>query len=158
VARGFWLFKSEPDSFSINDLISSDEQTTPWDGVRNYQARNLLRDEVQPGDGVLFYHSSVSPPGIVGICSIVRGGYPDPSARDPRSEYYDPKSSDQNPIWYAVDVQFERKFEEMLSLTAIKQTSGLENMMVTRRGARLSIQPVTPSEWNIILNLVGGEK
>ena len=153
MARKYWLFKTEPDSFSIDDLINSTDQTTAWDGVRNYQARNLLRDEVQPGDGVLFYHSSVSPPGVAGICTVVRRGYPDKTARDPESDYYDPKSSPDEPRWIAVDVRFEKEFTTPVTLEEMRETAGLEKMMLLQRGSRLSIQPVTPEEWKIIQRL-----
>ena len=154
--RRYWLFKSEPGSFSIDDLAAEPEQTTVWDGVRNYQARNYLRDEVSVGDGVLFYHSNTDPPGIVGFCRVVRAGYPDPTAFDPRSKYFDPRSSPDRPRWYAVDVRLERRLAEMIPLARLKITPGLEDMLVCKRGTRLSIQPVADKEWRIITELARG--
>lgn len=151
--KKYWLFKSEPESFSIDDLAKAPKQTASWDGVRNYRARNILRDEVQNGDELFFHHSSTNPPGIVGVCSVVKAGYPDFSALDPQSEYFDPKHSKDNPKWYTVDVMFIRKFANMISLTKLKETNGLERMMVCQRGARLSIQPVTFAEWSIVNQL-----
>lgn len=148
----YWLFKSEPDTFSIDDLKNRPKQTEPWDGVRNYQARNMLRDQVQLGDLVFFYHSNCKPPGIVGVMKVVKAGYPDSSAQDPNSSFYDPKSTLENPIWYRVDVQFVEKFSSMISLDEIKQNSRLKNMYIVRKGSRLSITPVTKEEWNTIIS------
>ena len=153
MAKGYWLFKSEPESFSIQDLADSPDQTTCWEGVRNYQARNLLRDEVKVGDGVLFYYSSVTPMGVVGVCEVVKAGYPDATARNPESIYYDPKASPENPRWYAVDVKLRKQFAGVITLAVLKTTPSLEEMMVCRQGARLSIQPVTPAQWQIVLRL-----
>ncbi|MBX9692209.1 MAG: EVE domain-containing protein [Cyanobacteria bacterium] len=150
---GYWLFKSEPDVFSIDDLKAN--KTTFWEGVRNYQARNLLRDTIQKGDLVLYYHSNAEPSGVAGIARVCKTGYPDHTAFDPRAHYYDEKSDPDNPTWYMVDVEFVDKFDELISLHKLKETPGLEDMMVTKRGARLSIQPVTKDEWNIILKLAG---
>lgn len=149
----YWLFKSEPEEFSIDDLAASPGQIAPWTGVRNYQARNLLRDSIREGDHVFFYHSSTKLTGIAGTCHVVREAYSDPTALDPRSDYFDPKATAANPIWCAVDVRLEMKFGELIPLSTLKVTPGLENMMVCQRGARLSIQPVTKSEWEIILSL-----
>ncbi len=149
----FWLFKSEPDEFSIDHLANSQNQAASWTGVRNYMARNLLRDNIKVGDQVFFYHSSTELKGIAGICSVVKGAYPDPTALDPKDDYYDPKASAANPIWCAVDVQLVKKFGAVIPLATLKQTPGLEEMMVCQRGARLSIQPVKPTEWKIILKL-----
>lgn len=154
MARQHWLFKSEPSDFSIDDLERRPNQTAHWDGVRNYQARNLLRDDIKKGDGVLFYHSSTNPTGIVGVCEVARSGYPDHTARDKSSGHYDPRSTEDKPIWYMVDVKLVRKLPEIITLAALKETPGLDNMMVTRRGARLSIQPVTPDEWKIIDKMI----
>lgn len=151
--KRYWLFKNEPDCFSIDDLAKAPGQTTGWEGVRNYQARNFLRDDVQSGDEVFFYHSNVTPAGIVGICTVVRVGYPDLTALDPESQYHDPKSTAAEPRWYMVDVKLKRKFPDMIPLPTLKKTPGLENMMVTQKGSRLSIQPVTPEEWKIITGL-----
>ncbi len=148
--RRYWLFKSEPDCFSIDHLKSSPAQTAPWDGVRNFQARNLLRDDVQLNDRVLFYNSSTKPLGIAGTCVVVRAAYPDHTAWDPKSDHFDPRASKVNPIWYMVDVKFESKLNEILPLQVLKETPGLENMVLCSRGSRLSIQPVTPDEWRIV--------
>ena len=151
--RNYWLFKSEPISYSFSDLFNEEDQTAEWDGVRNYQARNLLRDTIKPGDGILFYHSSSDPLGIVGIAEVMRGGYPDYTSWDSRSDHFDPKSSPENPIWYMVDIKAKEWFPKLVSRDALKFTPGLENMMLLRRGARLSIQPVTSEEWGIILSI-----
>lgn len=151
--KKYWLFKSEPEIFSIDDLARSSHQTTSWEGVRNYRARNILRDEVKSGDEVLFHHSSTDLIGIAGTCVVVREGYSDPSAMNPKSEYYDAKHTQEVPRWFAVDVKLVEKFSKIVPLTELKETPGLENMMVTQRGARLSIQPVTPQEWSIVLSL-----
>jgi len=151
--KKYWLFKSEPESFSIADLAKAPNQTTSWEGVRNYRARNILRDEIKVGDEVFFHHSSTNPPGIVGVCSIVKAGYPDSLALNPQSEYFDPADAKDNPRWYTVDVKLMRKFSKMISLTTLKETKGLEKMMVCQRGARLSIQPVTFDEWRIVNRL-----
>ncbi len=154
MAKRYWLFKSEPDSFSIDDLMKSPGQTTSWDGVRNYQARNFLRDDVRVGDDVLFYHSNSRPSGVAGTCRVVRAGYPDPSAFNPDSPYYVPNSNSRNPVWYAVDVEFVMKLSQILPLALLNETPGLENMIVTRKGSRLSIQPVTPAEWKTVRQLI----
>lgn len=151
VTVSYWLFKSEPDCFSIDDLAKSPKQTATWDGVRNYRARNILRDEVKLADAVFFYYSSSDPLGIAGICSVVREGYPDATAWNPKSEHYDPKSSRQKPVWYTVDLKFVRKFKQLVTLAELKSLPALQNMMVTQRGARLSIQPVTVGEWQAII-------
>lgn len=150
--KNCWLFKSEPGCYSIDDLQR--DGTTHWDGVRNYQARNMLRDDIRRGDRVLFYHSSTKPPGIAGLAEVVRAGYPDHTARDPDSEHFDPKATEENPIWYMVDVDFVGKLPELIPLPDLKQEPGLENMMVTQRGSRLSIQPVTPDEWKVIQRMI----
>ncbi len=151
--KRYWLFKNEPDCFSIDDLENAPGQTTGWEGVRNYQARNFLRDEVKKGDEVLFYHSNVSPPGVVGVCKVVRDGYPDPTALNPTSQYYDPKSASDRPRWYMVDVKLTKKLVRIIPLSTLKQTPGLENMMVTQKGSRLSIQPVAAEEWAVVMAL-----
>lgn len=155
MARRYWLFKSEPDAFGWEHLIASPNQTTHWDGVRNYQARNLLRDEIQEGDLGFFYHSRTNPPHIVGTVEITRGGYPDPTQHDPDTKYYDPKSKPEDPRWFVVDVKAGERLARTISLAELKDTPGLEEMMVTRKGARLSVQPVTPEEWAIVLELAG---
>lgn len=148
--KKYWLFKTEAGCFSIDDLASRPNQTEPWDGVRNYQARNMLRDEIKKGDEVFFYHSSSKPTGIAGICTIVKSGYPDHTALDPKEMHYDPKATKDNPIWYMVDVKFKKKFKEIVTIQELKQIPGLEGMVVNQRGSRLSIQPVTKEEWQII--------
>lgn len=151
MARRYWLLKSEPDCFSIDHLRKSPDQTASWDGVRNYQARNYLRDEIKAGDGVLFYYSGPPEPGVAGIAEVVRGGYPDHTARDPEGMHFDPKATEGNPIWYTVDVRFKEKFAAVIPLRALKEMPGLEGMEVTRRGSRLSVQPVRKEEWDIVL-------
>ena len=151
----YWLFKSEPGSFSFDDLRNSPDRTTGWDGVRNYQARNFLRDAIKTGDGVLFYHSNAEPPCIAGIARVVREGHPDPSAFDPESKYYDPKSKPENPQWFQVSIQAVEPVDPPLDLPRLRTIPGLENMELLRKGSRLSVQPVTPSEWKAILKLAG---
>jgi len=151
----YWLMKSEPHVFSIDDLIHSPKKTAGWEGVRNYQARNMLRDDMKKGDLVFFYHSSCTPPGIVGTAEIVREGYPDESAFDPRSAYYDPKSSPDNPRWFQVDIKFLQKFEEPFTISELRTHPQLSEMIVLRKGNRLSITPVAKKEWDFILKLVG---
>lgn len=149
--KNYWLLKSEPDCYSIDDLQR--DGTTFWSGVRNYQARNFMRDEMKPGDGVLFYHSSAEPPGVAGIAEIAREGYADKTALDPKDDHYDPKATAENPIWMMVDVRFVKKFKELIPLTELKETPGLEKMAVIQRGQRLSVQPVTEEEWKIVTKM-----
>ncbi len=149
----YWLFKSEPDAFSIDDLKAMKGKKDHWDGIRNYQARNLMRDEMKKGDLGFFYHSSCKVPGIVGIVEIVREAYPDYTALDPESKYYDPKSSADEPRWVMVDVKFKQKFDEVLSLTALREVDALSDMVLLRKGSRLSIQPVSEAHWQTILEL-----
>ena len=149
----YWLFKSDPEVFSWEDLANSPKQTTYWDGVRNYQARNLLRDEVQTGDLVLFYHSQVKPPAVMGTARVVTSGYPDFTAQDPDSGHFDPKATRDKPIWYMVDIQLEQAFRRAVPLNELRRTSGLENMELLRKGSRLSVQPVRPEEFEIITRL-----
>lgn len=151
----YWLMKSEPSVFSIDDLQSRPGQTEHWDGVRNYQARNMMRDDMRQGDQVLFYHSNCQPPGIVGIAEIAREAYPDFTAGDPHSPYYDPKSTPEQPRWYMVDVCFMRKFQRIITLDELKRQPGLEEMPLLRRGNRLSIMPVSAQQWQLILALEG---
>lgn len=151
MANRFWLFKSEPEVFSIDDLEKADEQITHWDGVRNYQARNYLRDEIKPGDQVLFYHSNCEPPSVVGICEVVRRGYPDFTAFDPNDPHYDPKSKENEPTWFMVDIQLKKKFKQPLSLEEIRQNPKLATMKLVQRGNRLSVMEVTREEWNEIV-------
>lgn len=151
----YWLFKSEPDCFSIDDLMRRRHQTEHWDGVRNYQARNMLRDEIKPGDLGFFYHSSCTPPGIAGIIEVVKEGYPDFTAWDIHSDHFDPKSTPENPRWYMVDLKFIEKFPRLITLDEIKHHSALKNMLITRKGNRLSITPVSQGEWQKIVFLAG---
>lgn len=148
--RSYWLMKSEPDVFSIQDLAASG--ATGWDGVRNYQARNYLRDGMKVGDGVLFYHSSTHPSGISGIAEVVRGGYPDDTAFDTEDVHYDPKSDPAHPTWYRVDVKFMKAFSSVIPIQTLRKTPGLQGMVLFRNG-RLSVQPVSKKEWGIILRL-----
>ncbi len=150
----YWLFKSEPETFSIDHLMQTPKQTEPWDGIRNYQVRNLLRDQIQLGDQAFFYHSNCTPPGIVGIMEIVKTAYPDLSARNPASAYYDPKATSDNPRWYTVDVHFLKKFPRIITLQEIKQHPALQNMPLARKGNRLSITPITQEEWQILLTRI----
>ena len=149
----YWLFKSEPGSFSVDDLAAAPKKTTHWEGVRNFQARNFLRDDVARGDLVFFYHSNARPSGIAGICEVTRAGYPDHTAVDPDSKYFDPRAAKDNPIWYMVDVRLRQRFSEVIPLEKLKRMPGLETMMVCRRGSRLSIQPVAADEWQVIVKL-----
>jgi predicted RNA-binding protein with PUA-like domain len=148
-----WLMKSEPGVFGIDDLARRPQQTEPWDGVRNYQARNLMRDEMQVGDPAFFYHSSCQEPGIVGIMEVVRAGYPDDTAFDPHSPYFDPKGDPAAPRWYRVDVALVRKLRRTIPLTELKQYPQLAGMALLRRGSRLSVMPVAEAEWQFILGL-----
>ncbi len=147
----YWLFKSEPETFSIDALIKSTKQTTHWEGVRNYQVRNMLRDDMKKGDLAFFYHSNCTPPGITGVIEIVSTGYPDDSAWNSKSKYFDPKSTPEKPLWYMVDVKFIKKFDRMITLEELKVCPGLQTMQVARKGNRLSITLVTKDEWKVIL-------
>ena len=152
-ARRYWLFKSEPNVFSIDDLASAPKKTTYWEGVRNYQARNLLRDDIQKGDRVLFYHSRIKPMGVAGIAEVTRAGYPDPEQFDAKSKYHDAKSDPDNPRWYCVDIKFVEQFDDVVTLETLKATKSLAKMMVVQRGARLSIQPVRKAEFDAVYRL-----
>ncbi len=150
-----WLMKSEPDVFGIDHLAARPGQTEPWDGVRNYQARNMLRDQMQVGDMVFFYHSNCAEPGVVGIMEVTRAGYPDHTAFDPEAQYYDPKSDPENPRWYMVDVRYVRHLKRNIPLAELKQYADgpLQGLPLVRKGNRLSIMPVTPEQWEFILAL-----
>lgn len=150
-----WLLKTEPESFSIDDLAASPDRTTCWDGVRNYQARNFLRDDFRVGDRVLFYHSNASPPAVMGVAEVVGEAYPDPTALDPRHHHYDPGATVENPRWVMVDVRLIEKFTRPVSLDELRQQPGLAKMELLRRGSRLSVQPVTPEEYVIIVRMGG---
>lgn len=157
-ALAYWLFKSEPGCFSFADLAASPGGTTGWDGVRNYQARNLLRDAVRVGDGVLFYHSggdSAGPPSLAGVAEVVEAGHPDPTAFDPSAEHRDPKSDPSRPTWYQVAIRAVRPIDPPLSLASLRSVPGLEGMELLKKGSRLSIQPVSPAEWAVIMGLAG---
>ena len=154
----YWLLKSEPDAFGIEDLKARRDQTEPWDGVRNYQARNMMRDEMQVGDLGFFYHSNVKEPGVVGVIEIASAGYPDPTAFDPDSKYYDPKSDPNNPRWYLVDVRYVRDLKRIISLSELKDYAddALAGFPLLRKGNRLSIMPITDQQWEFILSLEDG--
>lgn len=147
----YWLMKSEPDVFGIDDLAKAPRRTACWDGVRNYQARNMLRDEMRKGDLAFFYHSNCPEPGIVGIMEIARAGYPDHTAFDPEDPHYDPKSDPDNPRWYMVDVRFRERFPRTVTLAEMRAIPALSGMQVLRKGNRLSITPVTRREWDAIV-------
>ena len=150
--RRYWLFKSEPTAYSFSDLMNEPDQTAEWDGVRNYQARNFLRDEVAEGDGVLFYHSSTKPTAVVGTAVVLRSGYPDHTAWDPDSEHPDPKSSPVKPIWYMVDIKGEAELPRLVTLAEIRANPDLQNISLLTR-PRISIHPITKEEWDIILKM-----
>ena len=147
----YWLMKCEPDAYTIDDL-ARDGQTS-WEGVRNFQARNFMRDQMQVGDGVLFYASNADPSGVTGLAEVCRAGYPDPSAWNKSSHYYDEKSRKDAPTWFMVDIKFVGRFAEVVPLETLKATAGLEKMMVTQKGSRLSVQPVTQAEFDIVVKL-----
>lgn len=151
--KQYWLMKSEPGEYSIDDLKKY--KTTGWDGVRNYQARNFMRDQMRMGDGVFFYHSNAKPGavGIAGQAKVCKAAYPDDTAWDPEDKHFDPKSSPENPIWFRVDVRFVKKSREIITLQQLKATPGLEKMVVTQKGSRLSVQPVSSEEWDLILKM-----
>jgi predicted RNA-binding protein with PUA-like domain len=146
-----WLMKCEPSAYTIDDLER--DRTTTWEGVRNYQARNFLRDEMQIGDPVLFYASNADPSGVTGLARIARAGYPDAFAWKKGHKYFDPASTPDKPLWYLVDIAFVERFPEVVPLETLKRTKGLEKMMVTQKGSRLSVQPVTRAEYDIVVRL-----
>jgi predicted RNA-binding protein with PUA-like domain len=146
----YWLMKSEPDVFGIDDLVRAPRRTSPWEGVRNYQARNFMRDDMRVGDGVLFYHSSCPEPGIAGIAEVASAAYPDASQFDPKSPYHDPKSKRDDPRWMLVDVKLVRK-TRLMPLEEMRAVSALAGMVTLRRGNRLSITPVTAAEWKAVI-------
>lgn len=149
----YWLLKSEPDVFGIDHLKRQPNKTDHWDGVRNYQARNMMRDQMKKGDLAFFYHSNCDQPGIVGIITIHKEGYPDHTAFDSKQKYYDPKSDPENPRWFMVDVRYKRKLKRVLTLSELKSYQELQQMPLVRKGNRLSIMPVTKQEWDFILSL-----
>lgn len=148
----YWLMKSEPDVFGIDDLKTMPKKTEHWDGVRNYQARNFMKS-MKKGDLVFFYHSNCTPPGIVGIAEVVKEAYPDFTAWNPESKYYDPKSPEDKPRWFMVDVKFKEKFKTIISLDELKQSPALSNMRLVQKGNRLSVMPVEPDEWDVIMGM-----
>ena len=156
MARRYWLMKCEPAAYTIDDLARDGQ--TGWEGVRNYQARNFMRDDMQAGDGVLFYASNAEPSGVTGLARIARGGYPDPFAFEKGHKYFDADSDRSAPTWYTVDIAFEEKFPETVALETLKNTPGLEQMVVTKKGSRLSIQPVTKAEFDIVVRLGRGRR
>jgi predicted RNA-binding protein with PUA-like domain len=149
----YWLMKTEPSVFSWEDLKAAPEQTTHWEGVRNYQARNFMRDQMKLGDLVFFYHSVVKPQAIAGIAKVIKTAYPDHFALDAASKYFDPKSTSSNPIWVMVDIQAVEDFVPPITLDELKQVKGLADMMLLQKGCRLSVQPVTLQEWELITKL-----
>jgi predicted RNA-binding protein with PUA-like domain len=151
----YWLMKTEPESFSIDDLAAAKGGTTAWDGVRNYQARNMMRDQMRAGDRVLVYHSSCAVPGVAGIAEVVREGYPDTTAFDRKHHHYDPESDPQNPRWFVVDVKFERRLKRVIPLDELREHAAkeLKSMVLLRPGNRLSVMPVDPRQFRFILAL-----
>lgn len=150
-AKRYWLMKCEPEAYTIDDLER--DGTATWEGVRNFQARNSLRDDLKVGDPVLFYASNAEPSGVTGLAEVSRAGYPDPYAFQAGHKYFDPKSDPENPTWYMVDIRFVEKFPEIVPLAVLKETRGLAKMMVTQKGSRLSVQPVTKKELEIVTKL-----
>jgi predicted RNA-binding protein with PUA-like domain len=157
VALRYWLMKSEPDEFSIDDLVRAPKQTTAWFGVRNYQARNFMRDGMKPGDRAFFYHSSCPEPGIAGVVEVSAPAHPDPTQFDPKSDYYDAKSTREAPRWMCVDVKLVEK-TRLVPLAELREHPALADMVILRRGNRLSITPVTPGEWKAVVKLAGARK
>lgn len=151
----YWLFKSEPEAYSFADLMGETGRTTGWDGVRNYQARNFLRDAIKRGDGVLFYHSGIDSPAIVGIAEVVREGHPDPTAFDPEAYHHDPKSKPDAPTWFQVSIKGVRAVDPPLALARLREVPELAGMELLRKGSRLSVQPVSEAEWKTIMRLAG---
>lgn len=152
MAASYWLVKSEPSSFSLDDLKKSKDQTTYWDGVRNYQARNYLR-AMKKGDKVLFYHSNSDPLAVFGVCEVVKEAYPDFTAFDPEDKHYDPKSKENEPTWYMVDLKFSKEFKHPVTTEDMKESKMLQDMQLLKRGNRLSVMPVTKEEFETIVNL-----
>ena len=151
MATKYWLMKSEPNAYSIDDLVK--DKKTHWDGVRNYQARNFMRDDMKKGDKVLFYHSNANPTAVVGICEVIKEGYPDFTAFDPEEKHFDPKSKDDNPTWIMVDIKIDNKLARPVTLEEIKENPKLQNMRLVQRGNRLSVMPVEKKEFNEIIRM-----
>ena len=152
-AKQYWLMKSEPYVYSIDNLAEDENQTTCWDGVRNYQARNLMRDEMKKGDLVLYYHSNAKPPGVAGVAKVVQESYPDHTQFDKKSKYFDPKATRETPRWFMVDIKLVKKFKTFLPLDELKTVKALEGMVLLQKGSRLSVQPVTKKQYETILKL-----
>jgi predicted RNA-binding protein with PUA-like domain len=150
--KQYWLLKTEPTTFSFDDLLNAPGKKTFWDGVRNFQARNLLR-QMKPGDQVFIYHSSADPTGIAGIAEVVKEAYPDPTAFDSKDSHYDPKSKKDSPTWYGVEVKAVKRLPSFITLQALRNTKGLEKMVLLKKGSRLSVQPVSAEEWRTITEL-----
>lgn len=155
MAVQYWLMKTEPTTYSIDDLAAEKGQTTCWEGVRNYQARNLLRDEIKKGDRVLFYHSACKEPAVVGTAVVSKSGYPDSFAFDKKSKYFDKKSDPENPTWYMVDVKLDKKFDQPVTLTSLREQKSLKDMVLLQKGSRLSVQPVKKKEFDAVVKLAG---
>ncbi|GBD91087.1 EVE domain protein [bacterium BMS3Abin04] len=153
MATKYWLVKSEPAVFSIDDLVKGKNKTTHWDGVRNYQARNFMRDEMKKGDKVLFYHSNAKPTAVVGICEVVNESYPDFTAFEPGNIHFDPKSSQEKPTWYMIDIKLVEKLKHPVTLAEIKENKKLQNMRLVQRGNRLSVMPISKQEFNEIVKM-----
>jgi predicted RNA-binding protein with PUA-like domain len=157
MAKNFWLFKTDPEDFSIEDLKASPGKTTNWSGVRNYQARNLLRDEIKKGDEVLFYHSSEDPPAVRGICKVVKEGYADDTQFAPEDKHFFPSASPENPVWYQVDIKLVKELKTPVTLTDLKKKASLKDMLLLKKGNRLSVMPVKEKEYKEILKMSGEE-
>ena len=151
MGKNYWLVKSEPNAYSIEDLVK--DRKTHWDGVRNYQARNFMRDDMKKGDHVLFYHSNADPTAVVGVCEVAKEGYPDFTAFDPDEKHYDPKSSEEKPTWIMVDIKLVKKLKRPVALSEIKEHPKLQNMRLVQRGNRLSVIPVEKKEFDLIVKL-----
>ncbi len=157
-ATNHWLMKTEPTAYSIDDLAKEKNKTTFWDGVRNYQARNFMRDDMRKGDAVLLYHSSCQPPGIVGVCTVVNESHPDFTAFDPQAKHFDPKSKQDVPTWFMVDIKLQRKFGELITLDELKPIKALDGMVLLTKGSRLSVQPVTKKQFDTIIKFADRQK
>jgi len=155
MAPRYWLLKSDPASFGFEELKRSPKKTTPWDGVRNYQARNLMRDDMRLGDGILFYHSQSDPTAVVGTAKVVRNAYPDPSQFDPGSRYHDPGSDPDDPRWFAVNIKLDKEFKQPVTLAELRRAPLLRDMVLLWKGSRLSVQPVSALEWRLVTKLGG---
>lgn len=153
MSKQYWLLKTEPTSFSIDDLEKAPNKTTHWEGVRNYQARNFLRDQIKKGDEVFFYHSSTDSPAIVGTAKVTRSGYPDESQYNSKSKYYDPTATTENPRWFLIDIQHQKTYKYPISIQNLREIPALSKMKLLQKGMRLSVQPVTSEEWSLISKL-----